>query len=468
MFLQDIPDVKESEVLVMGLGLFGGGEGVTRFLCEQGANVRITDLRSADALQESINNLDDLNLSFTLGEHRKKEFKQADMVVVNPAVPLDSPYLQHARDHDVPLESELNLFVKLCPSSVTGVTGTVGKSTTTSLIHHILAQEHAQNTFIGGNIGQSLLPELDRISADSQVILEISSFQLEQLAAIEYSPEVAVATNISPNHLDRHGNYEQYKQAKYSIAQFQHPSDHIVLNADDKELQRWTENVPGTVWQFSLEPRPKRGSWLEDGQMMARSDQQSPAETICHREIFPLPGNFNVENALAAVSASMINGASFEQIRDGLSTFEPLSDHLDIVGRVNGVEMMNDSVSTSPDSTISALEAIAGDTVFIVGGYDKGSSLEELGKELVREASGVVLLGETAEDIDQILQDFDTSFPRRMAETMEEAVEVGLELAGSHGTVVLSPGCASYDMYRNYRERGKHFEQIVSQQASQS
>jgi UDP-N-acetylmuramoylalanine--D-glutamate ligase len=228
----------------MGLGSFGGGVGLARYLARQGAQVTVTDLQPAAKLSDSLNALASLPIRFVLGEHREQDFTDTDVVFVNPAVPLTSPYLDLARRHQVFLDSEINLFVRECRGRVIGITGSAGKSTTTSLLGSIL-QWHDARTLVGGNIGGSLLPHLDEIAPDTPIVLELSSFQLEHLAWQAYSPPVAMVLNLTPNHLDRHGTMDAYQQAKESILAYQTPADTAILNWDDAIVRQMACRTPG-------------------------------------------------------------------------------------------------------------------------------------------------------------------------------------------------------------------------------
>ena len=230
----------------MGLGSFGGGVGLTRYLAHQGAHVTVTDLQGAEALTASLEALRGLPIRFVLGGHHERDFCETDVVFVNPAVPLTSPYLQLARAHHVPLDSEMNLFVRQCQGRIIGLTGSVGKTTTTSLLGSIL-QLHDARTLVGGNIGGSLLERLPEITPDTLVVLELSSFQLEQLDWLHYSPPLAVVLNLAPNHLDRHGTMEAYQQAKEVILAYQTPADTAVLNWDDPTVRRMASAWPGAA-----------------------------------------------------------------------------------------------------------------------------------------------------------------------------------------------------------------------------
>ena len=242
---------QDKRVTIMGLGSFGGGVGLAQYLVGQGADITVTDLRRADDLRASLQALAGLPIHFVFGEHRQRDFTQPDVVFVNPAVPPTSPYLELARARHIPLDSEINLFVRLCPGQIIGVTGSVGKSTTTALLGTIL-HLHDHRTLVGGNIGRSLLPCLPDITPDTPVVLELSSFQLEQLAWQRYSPPLALVLNLAPNHLDRHGTMAAYQQAKEHILAYQTPAQTAILNWDDPCVRDMATRGDGKRLYYSL------------------------------------------------------------------------------------------------------------------------------------------------------------------------------------------------------------------------
>ncbi len=458
--IEDVPDFSDMNVTVMGLGTFGGGIGVTRYLCEQGADVLVTDLKEASDLRESMDQLDDVDVEYVLGEHRERDFRDCDMVVVNPAVPMDSSYLQLAREEGVPLESELNLFVKLCPSPIIGITGTAGKSTTTALVGAIF-QQTDRETWVGGNIGNSLLNDVNNIQNEDMVVLEISSFQLLHLRQISWSPDTALITNITPNHLDRHGTFEAYRKAKFCIVQNQMKDDVAILNAGDSNLENWPSRISSDVWWFSGEGEVDRGTWIKQQSVYFQSEKTRPVEVISTDDV-PLAGSFNMENTAAAVSVAMIHSVDVSNIRRGIMNFEPLPHHLTPVTEKNGIRYIDDSVSTSPDSVARALEAVSGNVVVILGGYDKDLSFQDVAGDIVEKTSGAVLIGQIANHIEECLREESSSYRTKQAKDMAGAVRKAEDLLKSgSGTVLLCPGTASYDMYNNYRERGEKFQEAI-------
>jgi len=438
-------------VLVMGLGSFGGGVGVSRFLARAGAQVVVTDLRSSEQLSDSLDQLADLKIEYHLGEHHREDFTAAktDLVVVNPAVKKESAYLGIARENGLELTSEMNLFFEFCPARIVAVTGSNGKSTTTAMIEAILRQGRIEpavqfgRVWVGGNLGsENLLSRLEKISGDDVVVLELSSFQLYDLATIKGSPDVAVLTNISPNHLDWHVSMEHYIWAKQNILRFQKPAGIAVLNRLDKEIASWADITPGRV------------IWYPD----------EPEEQI----ELQIPGSHNQLNAAAAIAVARLFDVQNDSARQALRNFTGLPHRLERVREFQGVQYYNDSIATTPESVIAALDAFGQDKALILGGYDKKISLEGLIERLVcrGDVSFVALLGQMrhllAEQLESQKQAQGLSGPNYlMVDTLEQAVaEV---FAHSHEGMValLSPGCASYDMFENFQDRGCQFRKIV-------
>ena len=486
----------------MGLGLFGGGVGAARFLIRQGAFVTITDLRSDHVLTESLKALKGLPIAFRLGEHREADFREADVVVVGPAVPKESPFLQIARKAGTTVVARDNLIFQWCPAPILGVTGSNGKTTTVSLIGAMFRSVHP-GTVVGGNIGGSVLDRIEKIQADTPVILELSSFQLEDIREIGMSPHIAVVTNLSPNHLDRHGTFAEYVRAKKGIICHQRADDVAILNYDDPAVRLWAGECPGKVVFFSARGPLPEGVFVRDGRIVVRLNStplvprrplrtqrntqeqkrtsdackisalsacsavrsfQEEAEDICGTEELILPGRHNIENALAATTAAWIGGVGKGPIAEVLRSFEGVAHRLEFVREIQGVRYYNDSIATTPESVIAALDSFEGGIVLIAGGSDKGISFDHLADEIVRKAKAVVLIGTTASEIAALVEARRGSrvhpFVTR-CDSLAEGVRRAQEWAQNGDVVLLSPACASYDMFRNFEDRGNRFKALV-------
>jgi UDP-N-acetylmuramoylalanine--D-glutamate ligase len=449
----------------MGLGSFGGGVGLTRYLATQGADVTVTDLQSADALQASLAALHDLPIRFVLGEHRQQDFIDTEVVFVNPAVPLTSPYLALARAHGVPLDSDINLFVRQCRGRIIGITGSVGKSTTTSLLGSIL-QCHDPRTLVGGNIGRSLLPSLPDITPDTLVVLELSSFQLEHLAWQRYSPPLAMVLNLAPNHLDRHGTMAEYQHAKEHILAYQTAADTAVLNWDDAIVRQMARRGHGQRLYFSVREALPEGVYRQGSTLVMASAGHITA--LCEASDLYVRGAHNLSNAAAAAAAATLLGVPATTIVQGVRSFRGLAHRLELVATKGGVEYYNDSKATTPLSTMRALQAFESRVILLAGGYDKGTPFEELGQVIRGRARAALLYGKTAPKLAEAIAhagvDMLAGPPTQVVQlpNLEAALHQAVALAQPGDVVLLSPACASYDQFPHYEARGEHFRKLVA------
>ena len=448
-------------VLVMGLGRFGGGVDVARFAAKAGAKVTVTDLAPAERLKDSISRLEDIGgIEFHLGSHDRADFERADVVVANPAVPGDNEFLEIARRAGRLVTSQINIFFELCRARIIGITGANGKSTTAALTAHLLKSTRDEgrgmrdeNIWLGGNIGnRPLLTTLDEIGLDDLVVLELSSFQLEQLAEIKKAPKVALLTNLTPNHLDRHGTFANYCAAKENIFKFQQLDEESpavsIFNAEDEISAEWYEkyrkDTGRTCVQFSADD-----------------------VSVELRSVYPLPGRANRSNLAAAIAVARIFGVKDEQIKSRLPSFKSLPHRLEFVAEVNGVRWYNDSIATTPQSVIAALEAFDEPVIIIAGGYDKKLPFDELGEKIAAKAKAAILIGQTAPKIAAAIQrESATEVTEKKTEvetasSLAKAVTRARDLAIAGDVVLLSPACASYDMFDNFQQRGSEFKELV-------
>ena len=447
-------------VTILGLGLFSGGVAAARFFSGQGARITVTDLRDADALQPSLDALKDLPIRFVLGEHREEDILGADLVVVTPAIKEDNTYLQLAQDHGIRLTTEINLVFERCRAPVIGITGSNGKTTTTSLLGAIL-QAHDPRAVVGGNIGKSVLNEIDAVPSDTLVALELSSFQLKRLAWIDRSPHISIVTNLTPNHLDWHSTFENYAASKQQILLSQTPDDFAILNADDPILCDWAKTCKGQVMWFSIEESVPEGAFLKETDILFRQDGHE--QYICAADDLRIPGPHNLSNALAAITTACVCGVPPAVIRSAVSDFSGVPHRVEYVTEREGIRYYNDSACTTPESTITALRAFEAPIILIAGGYDKGVDFGLMAEEIVRNARAAVLIGKTADSIEQAVRIYRTGTTPEIIRctTIEDAVEQSRTIAEPGDVVVLSPGCASYDMFTNYEARGNRFKELV-------
>ena len=430
-------DYTGRNVLVMGLGLHGGGVGIARFLASRGASVTVTDLRSEQELRPSVNALAELPIRFVLGEHRESDFRQVDLVVRNPAVPLDSPYLATARRSGVPIEMEMGLFFSEWPPAQTiGVTGTRGKTTTATFIHHLL-QAHGADTVLAGNMRVSAVGMLDSLKEDQTVVLELSSWQLEGLDEHRISPAVAVVTNLLPDHLNRYEDMAAYADAKKIIVRHQNRSDLAVLNRENAYSKSFAAATPAEVLWFS-------------------HDDELPGW-----ERARISGDHNRANLAAGILAASRFDIPQSTLERAIATFPGVPYRQELVAVVEGVRYVNDSTSTTPDATLAALSTLHGRIILIAGGSDKGLSFLALATRIgsLGERIGRVILltGAGTEALEPLLPPHVCSH----AEDMEDAVRQAADIARSGDTVLLSPACASFGQFANEFDRGDQFNRAV-------
>jgi UDP-N-acetylmuramoylalanine--D-glutamate ligase len=451
---------KGCRVTVMGLGSFGGGVGLARYLAEQEASVTVTDLKDAAALRDALAALQGLPIRFVLGEHRDDDFIDTDRVFVNPAVPLTSPYLQLARSHGVPLDSELNLFVRQCAGRVVGITGSVGKTTTTSLLGSIL-QIHDARTLVGGNIGGSLLSRLPDIEPDIPVVLEISSFQLEHLDWLGYSPPLAVVLNLASNHLDRHGTMTAYQAAKEVILAHQTPADAAILNWDDATVRSMAARGRGRRVFYSVHAPLEAGVYRDGNALAMASDGER--RVLCHDSDLRLRGLHNLGNAAAAAAAAATFGVPPATIARGLRAFAGLPHRLEWIADKGGVAYYNDSKATTPFSTQCALQAFGQPVLLLAGGYDKGTPFDDLARVMQSCVRVALLYGNTAPKLAAALDQMPAPPDIVQLPTLAAALHRAATLARRGDVVLLSPACASYDQFPHYEARGEHFRALVAE-----
>lgn len=445
----------DKRVVVMGLGRFGGGLDSALFAVKAGARVLVTDLADGSELEESMRSLEGCEVEYRLGEHREEDFLQAQVVIVNPAIPGDNKYVLIARKAGALITSQIELFFQMCPAQIIGITGANGKSTTTSLTAHLLRagcnQKNVgfENVWLGGNIGhQPLLDVLDQIQEKDLVVLEISNFQLEQLGRIQMSPQIALITNLSANHLDRHGTFEAYCRVKEGIFHYQTPdiANPVVsiFNVEDTITRAWYQKYKNDNGRRCL----------------AFSADDVPGE---YANGFQLPGRANRSNLAAALAVVSCFDIEPDRVAQAVATFEGLPNRCRKVADINGVRWYDDSKATTPVSTMAALNGIDEPKILIAGGYDKKISFAELGKCIAQRAKAVVLIGQTAETLAQVVsQGGPTECLIERADSMEQAVQIAHRLSVSGDVVLLSPACASYDMFSNYIERAESYIKAIN------
>jgi len=457
---------RNKKVLIMGLGRFGGGVDAVKFVHKAGSIVTVTDLAPAEKLKDSIDELKDLSgIEYHLGGHQETDFEHADIVIANPAVPPDNKFLDIARSKNKFIASQVGIFFELCPAVKIGITGANGKSTTTALTAHLLKNageiknsklkiKKLGNVHLSGNIGdEPLLDILDQIRPDDLVVLELSSFQIEQLALVKKMPDVALLTNLTPNHLDRYGTFDKYCDAKELMFRHQkldakRPAVSI-FNAADEVGCGWFEKYKG-----------------DKGRLCLKFSPDDIGKKI--RAAYELPGGVYLSNLAAAVAIVRRFGISDEEIINALPSFKGLPHRLELVADKDGVRWYNDSKATTPASSIAALDAFDCPRIIIAGGYDKHIPFDEFGEKIARCAKAAILMGQTAGKIAEAIkktsatEDTESTEKKiKIVKSLSEAVETARKLAVKGDVVLLSTACASYDMFENYEQRGNQFRELV-------
>ena len=457
-------DLRGRRVTIVGLGKGRTSRGLAEFLARAGAVITVTDTRSAEELAEGMQRLGDLPVAFRLGTRDDDAIAEADYVFVIPGTPPTLASIVRAENLGIPVLTEIGLFFGLCPAPIVGVTGTKGKTTTTTLIGRVLA-EGDRPVIVAGNIGEAIIHRLPEITPRHWVVLELSSFQLETLTK---SPHVAVVTNVTNDHLDYHGSHEAYVRAKRSIVAWQTKDDVAVLNFDDPEVVAMHTGCDGQPFPFSLAQRLRRGAFL-DRETIVVNDGRARHEIVRAADL-RIPGRHNVANALAAAAVGVIAGIPDARIAEALLAFEGVPHRQEVVGDSAGVLYVNNSQGTTPDATITAIETYDRPAVVILGGVAKGADFTRLAEVVQRRARGVVLIGQAADEIERALHRApDGRRERRLrverASSMREAVRVAKAMAERGDVVLLSPACASFDMFKDMADRGEQFRAAVEELA---
>ena len=482
MDLSSIHNFQDAVVTVMGLGRYkrGSGMGATKWLVRHGAQTVITDLKNADELQESVSMIMDwyrryrelypdrtlYQPVFVLGEHRKDDFVGVDCVVQNPGVPSASEFIVAAKAEHVPIESDVSLFFRFYQYPVIAVTGTKGKTTTTLLLGEMMKRLD-EKTVIAGNIKVSPLEHLDELIEEPgaiPVVLELSSWMLESLPQtfidLARGPAIAILTNVYPDHLDRYPSFEAYIASKRIIFEHQTPDQYTVLNADHDLVRGMAPAVKGQLFWFSSTPRDENGCYIKNGNVVFLNHT---VETIVISVAdVALKGDHNIENILSATCAAMLAGVAVADVADVLRHFEGVADRQEMVREVDEITYINDTAATAPDAVVAALRRFGGaqkNLVLIAGGVNKKLAYEALGEEIVKACKAVFLFPGDASDL--LAAAMNNRIPVTLVKNMKEAVQGARAVAARGDTVILSPGAASFNIFRNEFERGEQFREEV-------
>jgi UDP-N-acetylmuramoylalanine--D-glutamate ligase len=453
-------ELKDKRVLVVGLGKSGVASAL--FLKAHGARVTVSDTKSGDELRNEIPSLLDHGITVETGGHGERTFRGQDLIVVSPGVPVDAPLLVQARAMGEAVIGEIELAAQFLPGPIVAITGSNGKTTTTTLTGEILTAGGLP-TLVGGNIGTPAISLAERANRETVIVLEVSSFQLETIQT--FRPKVAVVLNVTPDHLDRHRTFEAYVDAKARVFENQGGDDFAVLNEDDPTCVSMAARTRGQVFWFSRQKEVKRGAWVREGNILFRGGTEShknPQREIMLVSEIPLKGAHNLENVLAAVCAGALMGCAPEKIRQAVRDFKAVEHRLEFVATIRGVDYYNDSKATNVDATIKALESFPANIHLILGGKDKGSNYTLLNDLLRQRVKRVYTIGAAAGKIEsQIVSPKSGNVEVVHAETLENALRKANAVAEPGDVVLLAPACASFDQFKNYEQRGQVFKEIV-------
>lgn len=451
-------EIRNKKVGVLGIGI--SNTPLIRYLSSMGVTVTAFDKADREALGPVLKSLDGLNVQYSLGPDYLKNLKGFDVIFKTPKVRFDIPELLREAEAGVEITSEMEVFCKLCPARIFGVTGSDGKTTTTTLIYKILGQ-HGYKCWLGGNIGTPLLDKIDEISDTDMVVLELSSFQLHTM---RNRINTAVVTNLSPNHLDVHTSMSEYSDAKKNIFLYQNENDTLVVNYDNDITRGFASEGPGKVIMFS------RACPLDEGMVLSGSSivyrHVGKEQEILNTNDILIPGVHNIENymAAAAATADFVEPDDVKAVAASFRGVEHRSEHVRDLG---GVSFYNDSIGSSPTRTMASINAFKNKVILIAGGYDKHLPYDDMGPTLAERVKCLVLVGQTSDKIQKALKDEiektgnGRDIPVILCSTMEDAVKKAYENAASGDVILLSPASASFDMYKNFEERGNHFKSIV-------
>jgi len=459
------------------LGLARQGTALARFLAQVGAEVTVSDLRDEAALADRMEELAGLPIRFVPGGHPTSLLKEADLLCLSGGVPVDIPIVVEAQRRSIPLSNDAQLFLELCPAPVIGITGSAGKTSTTALVGE-MCRAAGLRTWVGGNIGNPLIADLDRIAPGDWVVMELSSFQLEVMTV---SPRIAAVLNITPNHLDRHKTMEAYIAAKRNIVAHQKPDDYALLGYDDANSRALALETAAHLLWFSGRAEVEVGAFKTNGGMVLRQGEvrspflPEPAgeagdAVICHASDVQLRGAHNLLNVLAACALAALAGVPVDAMRQVATTFTGVEHRLELVRELNGVRWFDDSIATAPERSLAALRAFEEPIVLLAGGRDKKLPWDEFADETVERVRQLVTFGEAGPMIARVVgerwsgpQGDEAGNLAGITEvgTLEEAVDVAARLVQPGDVVLLSPGGTSFDAFRDFAERGERFKQLV-------
>ena len=448
-------DLKNKNVLLVGLAKTGVS--TIKKLNKLGANIIVNDIKPKEKLEGIIEEIDNLdNIEYVLGKHLEN-IENIDLTIVSPGVPLDLPFIEKIKSEGIKIIGEVELAYKLSKNpTFIGITGTNGKTTTTSLVGEMFKKAN-KDTYIVGNIGNPVIDTVDLTNESSYLVTELSSFQLESIE--DFKPKVSTIINITEDHLNRHHTMENYINAKARVFKNQDKTDFTILNYDDSIVRDLGKNSNGNVLYFSIKEEVKQGAYLDkNNNIVIKVDGKELV--LMNKSELSLPGNHNLENAMSSILMAYVLNIDIDVIIDTLRTFKGVEHRLEFVTNKDGIMFVNDSKGTNPDSTIKAITSYEKPIVLIAGGYEKQSDFTEMIKYATKNVKALVLLGQTAEKIETTAKEHGIDNISKV-EDMEAAVKKAYEIAESGDVVLLSPACASWDMYPNFEARGLDFKENI-------
>lgn len=469
--MQNCTSFKDQKVAIVGMGI--SNQSLCRYLLKEGAVITCFDKKNAKELGAVYDEFSELGVEWSLGEGYLESLPSYGNIFLTPGMRKNQPKVLEAKKRGAFISTEIALFLQRCKAKVGGVTGSAGKTTSSTLAFSMLKHSlPKREILLGGNVGSVLIEKVDDIPEDAIVVLELSSFQLQMC---DVSPDVSLLLNIRPNHLDIHSDFEEYVNSKKNIFRFQNREDWVFLNHDEQLVRNMSGECPGNVGFFSLVPPHAHNGcsgipWaFLDGENLIYVTETGQATYVAKKSDILIPGQHNISNVLGATLLSMRLGATDQGVRDAISAFHGLEHRIEYVCEKDGVKFYNDSIATSPDRTIALIQSMPGPLVLILGGYDKGLSFDELGEKIVDAHAKVVLLGACAGKIEESIKKAAATEKRAWhevlkvvhAKDLEEAVRLASSLASPGDSVVLSPACASYDMFSDFEERGRLFKDLV-------
>lgn len=450
-------EIKNKKIAFIGTGVTNTN--IIRLFLSKGIDVTICDRKTAEQMGILYEELKSLGAKYILGDSYLDSLTSFDIVFRSPGMYFNNPALKAAREKGVVITSEMEVFFDLCPCKIYAVTGSDGKTTTTTLISEFLSKE-GRNVHKGGNIGRALLPIIEDIHENDIAVIELSSFQL---ISMRTSPDVAVITNIAPNHLDVHGTMEEYIDAKKNIIAHQNAFSKTVLNLDNELTNELSDMVRGRLVKFSRHSIPECGSFLNENNVLCYNNYGEITEVVKADDI-KIPGIHNVENYLTAIAA-VWGEVSVETIQTVAREFGGVEHRIEFVREVNGVKYYNDSIATSPTRVLAGLNSFNQKLIVIAGGYDKKIPFEPMAETVCQKVKHLILMGVTADKIEKAITEcpaYDgNNIKIHRVFSMEEAVKKASNIAVEGDVVTLSPACASFDLYPNFEARGIHYKNIV-------